>query len=108
QNAVLASMGPVGCSIARRLGFDNKRACLLGVALLLAPAAAYIALREFHPEALTAPFLLLMLQARVTKSFGRHWLWFAAVLACKATMAPLLAAYCATFSILARDRTFAE
>ncbi|PYK79009.1 MAG: hypothetical protein DME38_08680, partial [Verrucomicrobia bacterium] len=85
-----------------------KRACLLGVAILLAPAAGYIALHEFHPEALTAPFLLLMLQARVTKSLGRHWLWFAAVLACKENMAPLLAVYCATFFILERDRTFAE
>ena len=108
QNAVLASMGPVGYSIARRLGFDNKQACLLGVAILLAPAAGYIALHEFHPEALTAPFLLLMLQARMTKSLGRHWLWFVAVLACKENMAPLLAVYCATFCVLERDRTFAE
>src|ERR1043165_4416839 len=46
QNALLASMGPVGYSIARRLGFDNKRACLLGLALLLAPATGYIALHE--------------------------------------------------------------
>jgi uncharacterized membrane protein len=108
QNAVLVSMGPVAYSIARRLGFDNKQACLLGVAILLAPAAGYIALHEFHPEALTAPFLLLMLQARVTKSLGRHWLWFVAVLACKENMAPLLAVYCATFCVLERDRTFAE
>jgi uncharacterized membrane protein len=108
QNAALASMGPVGYSIARRLGFDDKQGCLLGVAILLAPAAGFIALHEFHPEALTAPFLLLMLQARVTKSIGRHWLWFAAVLACKENMAPLLAVYCATFFILERDRTFAE
>ncbi len=108
QNAVLASMGPVGYSIARRLGFDNKRACLLGVTILLAPAAGYIALHEFHPEALTAPFLLLMLQARLTKSLWRHWLWFVAVLACKENMAPLLAVYCATFCVLERDRTFAE
>ena len=108
QNAALASMGPVSYSVARRLGFDDKRGCLLGVAILLAPAAGYIALHEFHPEALTAPFLLLMLQARVTKSLGRHWLWFAAVLACKENMAPLLAVYCATFFILERDRTFAE
>jgi uncharacterized membrane protein len=108
QNAALAGMGPVGYSIARRLGFDDKRACLLGVAILLAPAAGYIALHEFHPEALTAPFLLLMLQARVTKSLARHWLWFVAVLACKENMAPLLAVYCATFFVLERDRTFAE
>jgi uncharacterized membrane protein len=108
QNAVLASMGPVGYDIARRLGVDNKQACLLGVAILLAPAAGYIALHEFHPEALTAPFLLLMLRARVTKSLGAHWLWFVAVLACKENMAPLLAVYCGTFCVLERNRTFAE
>ena len=108
QNALLASMGPIGYSIARHLGFDNKQACLLGVAILLAPAAGFIALHEFHPEALTAPFLLLMLQARMTKSLRRHWLWFSAVLACKENMAPLLVVYCATFFILERDRTFVE
>src|SRR5690349_5712939 len=108
QNAALASMALVGYRIARRLGFDDKRGCLLGVAIVLAPASGFIALHEFHPEALTAPFLLLMLQARVTKSLGRHWLWFVAVLACKENMAPLLAVYCATFLILERDRTFAE
>ncbi|PYK72453.1 MAG: hypothetical protein DME42_09025 [Verrucomicrobia bacterium] len=108
QNAALASMGPVGYEIARRLGFDNKRACMLGVAILLAPAAGYIALHEFHPEALTAPFLLLMFQARVTKSLWRHWLWFVAVLACKENMAPLLAVYCIIFSISERNRAFAE
>jgi uncharacterized membrane protein len=108
QNAALASMGPVGYNIAKRLGFDNKRACLLGVAILLAPAAGYIALHEFHPEALTAPFLLLMLQARVTKSLRLHWLWFIAVLACKENMAPLLAGYCIILCISERNRTFAE
>jgi uncharacterized membrane protein len=108
QNAALASMGPVGYNIARRLGFDSKRACLLGVAILLAPAAGYIALHEFHPEALTAPFLLLMLQARLTKSLWQHWLWFLTVLACKENMAPLLTIYCATFCVLERNRAFAE
>jgi uncharacterized membrane protein len=108
QNAALASMGFVGYSIARRLGFDDKRASLLAVAILLSPAAGFIALHEFHPEALTAPFLLLMLQARVMKSLGRHWFWFLAILACKENMAPLLAVYCATFYVLERDRTFAK
>ena len=108
QNALLATMAVVGYSIARRLEFDDKRACLLGLAILLAPAAGYIALHEFHPEALTAPFLLLMLHARLTRSLRQHWLWFIAVLACKENMAPLLAIYCATFCVLERHRTFAE
>src|SRR5207302_5347942 len=93
QNAALATMPLVGYNIAKRLGLDGKRACLLSAALLLAPAAGYIAIHEFHPEALVAPFLLLMLQAWVAKSLGRHWLWFVAVLACKENMAPLLIVY---------------
>ena len=62
--------------------------------MLITPATGYVALHEFHPEALSAPFLLLMLHARVTGSLRQHWLWFAATLACKENMALLLVAYC--------------
>jgi uncharacterized membrane protein len=108
QNAALATMPLVGYNIAKRLGLDGKRACLLSAALLLAPAAGYIAIHEFHPEALVAPFLLLMLQAWVAKSISRHWLWFVAVLACKENMAPLLIVYCATQCVAERNRGLAE
>jgi uncharacterized membrane protein len=108
QNAALATMPLVGYNIAKRLGLDGKRACLLSAALLLAPAAGYIAIHEFHPEALVAPFLLLMLQAWVAKSLGRHWLWFVAVLACKENMAPLLIVYCAIQCVAERNRGLAE
>jgi hypothetical protein len=54
QNAALATMPLVGYNIAKRLGLDGKRACLLSAALLLAPAAGYIAIHKFHPEALVA------------------------------------------------------
>jgi len=108
QNAVLATMPLVGYNIAKRLGLDGKRACLLSAALLLAPATGYIAIHEFHPEALVAPFLLLMLQAWVAKSLGRHWLWFVAVLACKENMAPLLIVYFATQCVAERNRGLAE
>jgi len=108
QNAALATMGPVGYAIARQLGFDQKRSCLLGAILLLTPATAYVALHEFHPEALSAPFLLLMLQARLAKSVARHWLWFVAVLACKENMALLLGAYCVVLLIIERKRPLPE
>src|SRR5437870_2985476 len=108
QNAALATMPLVGYNIAKRLGLDRKRGCLLSAALLLAPAAGYIAIHEFHPEALVAPFLLLMLQASVAKSLGRHWLWFVAVLACKENMAPLLIVYCATQCVAERNRDLVE
>src|SRR5256714_3557162 len=108
QNAALATMPLVGYNIAKRLGLDGKRARLLSAALLLAPATGYIAIHEFHPEALVAPFLLLMLHAWVAKSITRHGRWFVAVLACKETMAPLEIVYCAPQCVAERNRGLAE
>ena len=104
QNAALASMGPVALDIGRRLGLDARAALLLACAILITPATGFIALHEFHPEALTAPFLLLMVQARLRGSLRWHWLWLIAVLACKENMALLVAAYCAVHLILERER----
>ena len=108
QNAALASMGPVAFSIGQRLGLDRKTALLLAIAVLITPATGYIALHEFHPEAFTAPFLLLMLQARLRCSLRAHWGWLVAVLACKENMALLIAAYCAVQAVHARKRPLAE
>ncbi len=108
QNVALASMAPVGFSLAKRLGVEVRGAALFGLALLLTPATGYIALHEFHPEAFTAPFLLLMLHARAAGRIGRHWSWFAAVLACKENMALVLAAYCAVNLIMERRRPIGE
>src|SRR5204863_8150716 len=90
------------------LWLDGRGAWLLRSATLLAPATGYIGTHEFPPEALVAPFLLLMLQAWVAKSLGRHWLWFVAVLACKENMAPLLIVYFATQCVAERSRGLAE
>ena len=108
QNAALASMGPVAFSIGQRLGLDRKTALLLAGAVLITPATGYIALHEFHPEAFTAPFLLLMLHARLRCSLRAHWGWLIAVLACKENMALLIAAYCAVHVVLERKRPLAE
>jgi uncharacterized membrane protein len=108
QNAALAWMGPVAFDIGERLGLDRKSALLLAGAVLLTPAAGFIALHEFHPEALAAPFLLLMLQARLRGSLSWFWLWLIAVLACKENMALLVVAYCAVHVVLERKRAFAE
>ncbi|HMG03924.1 MAG TPA: DUF2079 domain-containing protein [Chthoniobacterales bacterium] len=108
QNAALASMGPVAFSIGQRLGLDRRSALLLAGALLITPATGYIALHEFHPEALTAPFLLLMLRARLRGSLRAHWAWLIALLACKENMALLVAAYCAVHLLLERKRPGAE
>jgi uncharacterized membrane protein len=108
QNAALASMGPVAFNIGRRLGLDRTAALLLASALLIAPAAGYITLHEFHPEALTAPLVLLMIQARLRGSLRAHWAWMIALLACKENMALLVAAYCAVHLVLERKRPVAE
>jgi len=108
QNALVASMAPVGFQVARLLGLDRKTSLALSVALLLAPASGYMALHEFHPETLAAPFLLLLVRARVIGSLRAHWVWFIAVLACKENLSLLLAAYCAVHLIVDRNRTWAE
>ena len=108
QNAALASMGPVAFNIGRRLGLDRTPALLLAGALLIAPAAGYIALHEFHPEALAAPLVLLVIDARLRGSLRAHWVWMIALLACKENMALLLAAYCAVHLMVERKRPLAE
>jgi len=108
QNAALASMGPVAFSIGQRLGLDRKTALLLAGAVLITPATGYIALHEFHPEAFTAPFFLLMLHARLRGSLRAHWWWLIALLACKENMALLIAAYCVVHVALERKRPLAE
>ncbi|MFL6530250.1 MAG: DUF2079 domain-containing protein [Chthoniobacterales bacterium] len=104
QNAAIALLGPLAYDIARRLGFTQTRACLLAISILLMPATGYVALHEFHPEALSAPLLLWMLHSRLAKSRARYWLAFGGVLACKENMAPLLAAYCAVQWFVERKR----
>ena len=101
QNAAIALMAPVGYRIARQF-FERWTAALLATALLLAPAAWYVALHEFHPEALTAPLLLLMVYSRIVRRLWLHWLCFIGVLACKENMALLLGVYCVVFLIIER------
>ena len=108
QNAALAIMGPVGFDIGKRLGLGTKESWFLAAALLVAPAAGYIAVHEFHPEALSAPLLLLMVRARLLRSLAQHWFWFIAVLACKENMALLLAGYCVIQLLVQRKRGQSE
>jgi len=101
QNAALATLAPIGFVFARRY-FKPITAAVLSIALLLTPAAAYIALHEFHPEALSAPLLLLMIYSRSVRRLWLHWLCFVGVLSCKENMALLLAAYCGVFLVIER------
>ena len=108
QNAALATMAPVGFITARRIGLSPTPAVLLALALLVTPATGYVALHEFHPEAFTAPCLLLMIYARVRSSLRLHWVAAIALLACKENMALLLAAYSGVHLVIERKRPAAE
>lgn len=108
QNAALAAMGILGFSMARRLGLRPAPALLLALALLITPATGYVALHEFHPEALAAPCILLVVRARLRNSLPAYRMWLIALLACKENMALLVAAYCAVHLVLERRRANTE
>lgn len=93
QSAALATMPFTAWRIARGQGLDERASFWLALATVLMPATGFVALHEFHPEAFAAPLLLLLIEARLAGRFGRFWLWFAAVLACKENMALLLVAW---------------
>ncbi len=104
QTLLLATMPFTGWRIARHLEFGPQASMWLGLATLLAPATGFIALHEFHPEALTAPLILLMLEGRMKQRPGMFWLSFILVLACKESMGLLLAWMSLVYSVLERDR----
>ncbi len=104
QTLALATMPFTGRRIARHLEFGPQAATWLGLATLLAPATGFIALHEFHPEALTAPLLLLMFEARMHRRPGSFWVTFILVLACKESMGLLLAWISLVYWFIERDR----
>jgi uncharacterized membrane protein len=108
QNLALAAMGPLAFQCGRRLGLNRTSSMLLASAILLTPATGYVALHEFHPEALAAPFILLMIDARLRGSLRVYWTAVIALLACKENMALLVAGYCAVHLVLERKRGFTE
>jgi len=108
QNLALAVMAPLAFHYARRLGLNRINSLLLGIALLIAPATGYVALHEFHPEALAPLCLLIMIDARLRASLRIYWIAVIALLACKENMALLVAAYCAVHLILERKDAFSE
>jgi uncharacterized membrane protein len=104
QTLLVATMPFTGWRIARHLEFGPQAALWLGLATLLAPATGFVALHEFHPEALAAPLLLLMFEGRMKRRPGIFWLSFILVLACKESMGLLLAWISAVYYVIERDR----
>ena len=95
QTLAFGTMPFTAWRIGQRLGLERRAALFLAVATLLTPASLSVAIHEFHPEALAAPLLLLLIEARLAERRGWHWLWFLAVLSIKENMAPLLIVFCA-------------
>ena len=104
QTLLLATMPFTGWRIARHLEFGPQASMWLGFATLLAPATGFVALHEFHPEALTAPLLLLMFEGRMKQRPGLFWLSFILTLACKESMGLLLAWISLVYWFLERSR----
>ncbi|MEP6670559.1 MAG: DUF2079 domain-containing protein [Chthoniobacter sp.] len=100
QTLAFATMPFTAWRIGQLLKLEPKAALLLALATVVSPVTFSIGIYEFHPEALAAPLLLLLLEARLAERYGRFWLWFVAVLAVKENMAPLLFMYGAVFTVL--------
>lgn len=102
QAALLATLPFTAYRIASAMEFSARASVGLALATLLAPAAGFGALHEFHPETLSAPFLLLMLEARLKRQGGLHFLWFLLALMCKENVALMLGWLCMVHFLLER------
>ncbi len=100
QTLALASMPFTAWRITQRLGIERVSATLLALATVLTPATFLVGIYEFHPEALAAPLLLLLIEAKLAGRLGWFWLWFGAVLGVKENMVLLLIAWCFVFAVL--------
>lgn len=104
QAVALASMPATALRIGTSLALPQGTSiCMAGVTLLL-PATGFVGLHEFHPEAFSAPLLLLMLEARLRGQSGRHLLWALMAVACKENIALLVAWYALVGTVLDRNR----
>jgi uncharacterized membrane protein len=104
QTLAFGTMPFTAWRIGQRMGLERRAALLLALATLLTPASLSVAIHEFHPEALAAPLLLLLIEARLAERRGWYLLWFLAVLSVKENMAPLLMAFCAIGVLQDRKR----
>jgi len=106
QTLAMATMPFTAWRVSYRLGIEPLTAALLAIAVVLTPATGFVALHEFHPEALAAPFLLFLIEARLAQRLGRFWLWFVALLACKENLALLLGGWSVVHAIVDRERSW--
>ena len=102
QAVLLATLPFTAYRIAVAMEFSVRAAVGLALATLLAPAIGFGALHEFHPETLSAPFILLLLEARLKRQGGLHFLWFLLALMCKENVALMLGWMCVVHFFLER------
>jgi len=103
QALLLSTMPFTAYRIARRLEFERTGAMWMALGTLLAPATGFIALHEFHPEALAAPLILLMLEARQAQRPGSFWVCFILAAMCKENVAFLLGWMCVVNWVFDRE-----
>lgn len=104
QAVLLATLPFTAYRIAAAMEFSVRASVGLALSVLLAPAVGFGALHEFHPEALAAPFILLMLEARLKRQGGLHFLWFLLAVMCKENVALMLGWMCAVHFLIERRR----
>lgn len=103
QALLLATMPFTAYRIARRMEFERGGALWMALATILAPATGFLALHEFHPESLSAPLILFMLEARQSRRPGSFWICFLLAVMCKENVAFMLAWMCAVNWFLDRE-----
>lgn len=104
QTLLIGTMPFTAYRIARRLEFERKSALWLALATLIAPATGYMALHEFHPETLSAPLILLMLEARLAQRAVPFWFYFLLSAACKENVSLMLGWLCVVHYFLERRK----
>lgn len=90
QNLCIATLPFTAYRIAKFMGIRETGSVLLAILTLLVPATGFMAMHEFHPESLSAPLLLLAIEARLLRKLGRFWFWFLLTVACKENLALML------------------
>jgi uncharacterized membrane protein len=91
QSIALASLPLAGWRIARAFRLSETPSAMLALLLLVMPATGFMAIHEFHPEALSAPLLLWMLDARIRKQYRRFVLFLLLTISCKENIAMIAA-----------------
>lgn len=107
QALILSGLLPIGRAYALTCGFDGRVSFWLAVSLLLTPATVYAGLHEFHPEALGAVFLLLLLLGRLRRSLPIYWMGFILVWTSKENLMLVIGFLAlADLWMLRRDRAY--